>query len=119
MRDSNFLEYYPKRVCEFEVNDELVTVLFKKEKLTFVEKTFFKSRASKPHKIDLDEIGSFVWHLCDGKNSVNSIVEKGREHFGEKIEPAEDRLELFLTEMNKNRLIQIFKKVDTKNVIEN
>jgi len=70
-------------------------------------------------KIDLDEIGSFVWHLCDGKNSVNSIVEKSREHFAEKIEPAEERIELFLTEMNKNRLVQIFKKIDRENVIEN
>lgn len=111
MKDSNFLEYYPKRLCEFEINNEIVTVLFKKEKLSFIDRTFFKKKVSKQHKIDLDEIGSFVWHLCNGNNSVNFIVEKSREHFAEKIEPAEDRIELFLTQMNKNRFIQILKKV--------
>ena len=115
MNDSNFLEYYPKRLCEFEIKNDLVTVLFKKEKLSFIEKTFFKKKASQPHKIDLDEIGSFVWHLCDGKNSVNNIIEKSREHFADKIEPAEDRIELFLTQMNKNRFIQILKKVTLNN----
>ena len=115
MKDSSFLEYYPKRLCEFVIKNDFVTVLFKKEKLSFIEKTFFKKKANKPHKIDLDEIGSFVWHLCDGNNSVNSIVKKCRDNFAEKIEPAEDRIELFLTQMNKNRFIQILKKVSHNN----
>ena len=113
MKDSNFLEYYPKRLCEFELKDDLVTVLFKKEKLNIIDKTFFKKKSSKPHKIDLDEIGSFIWHLIDGNNSVKNIVEKSREHFSEKIEPAEDRIELFLAQMNKNKFIQILEKVNS------
>jgi cystathionine beta-lyase family protein involved in aluminum resistance len=111
VKDKNFLEYYPKRICEFEINNELVTVLFKKEKLNLIDKTLFKNRANKPHKIDLDEIGTFIWRLCDGNNSVLTIVQNCKRQFGEKIEPAEDRIELFLTQMNKNKLIQIFKKV--------
>ena len=46
MKDSSFLEYYPKRLCEFEIKDDLVIVLIKKEKLSFIEKTFFKKKAN-------------------------------------------------------------------------
>ena len=55
MKDSKILEYYPKRLCEFEVNNDLVTVLFRKEKLNIIDRTVFKKQASNPHKIDLDE----------------------------------------------------------------
>ncbi len=101
---------YPFRTCEHEVNNDLVTILYKKEKLTFIEKTFFKKDSRKPHKIDLDEIGSYIWHLCDGEKNVGEITDLTREYFGNKIEPAKERVELFINQMNKNKLIRLFEK---------
>ena len=106
----NFLDAYPIRECEYEMNENLVTVLYKKKKLTFIERTFFKKVSSKPHKIDLDEIGSFIWHLCDGENSIDSIITIARDHFGEKIEPAEERTVKFIEQMNKSKLVNLYKK---------
>ncbi len=102
---------YPVRACEFIEENGIVTVLFKKEKLTMIEKLFFKKRASKPHKIDLDEVGSFIWKICDGKNTVESIIEKTETEFGEKVQPAEERVNLFINQMNSTKLINLFKKV--------
>ena len=101
---------YPFRKCEFEINNELVTVFYVKEKLTFIERTFFKKSSKKPYKIDLDKVGSFVWQLCDGKINVGEITEIVKKHFSEKIEPAKERVEMFIKQMNKNKLISLYEK---------
>mgnify|MGYP001082137039 CR=1 FL=1 len=106
----DFSELYPIRDCEFIENEELVTVLYKKEKPTFIEKIFFKKSVEKPYKIDLDKIGTFVWKLCDGNNNIEMIIEKASGEFGKEIEPAKERVELFINQMNKNRLITLYQK---------
>ncbi len=106
----NFEDVIVFRNCEYEMENDLVVVHFKKEKLGFIEKTFFKKRSSKPYKIDLDEIGSFIWLKIDGKKTVGKITEISSEHFKDKIEPAKERIELFIKQMNKNRLVRLYKK---------
>jgi len=107
---TDFNKIVPVRNCEHEINNELVTVLFKKEKPTFIEKLFFKKQLEKPYKIDLDEIGSFIWHLCDGTKNISEITKLASEHFNDKIEPAKERVELFVKELNKNKLVSLFEK---------
>jgi Coenzyme PQQ synthesis protein D (PqqD) len=106
----DFENVYPFRNCEYEINNDLITVLYKKEKLTFIEKTFFKKQSAKPHKIDLDEIGSFIWLQCDGKKNIGEITILARDHFSEKIEPAKERVELFVNQIHKNKLISLYEK---------
>ena len=110
MQAENIKEFYPFRICEFEKKDGLVIVLFKKTKPTFIEKIFFKKLIDKPYKIDLDEIGSFIWEFCDGKNTVEEIMKKTKEHFGERVEPVEERVEKFVHQLNKNKLIRLYEK---------
>lgn len=105
-----FTDVYPVRDCEHETNDKLITVLYKKKKLSVIERLFFKKLNNKPYKIDLDEIGSFIWNLCDGQNNVQQIIDISREHFKDKIEPANERVELFIKQMNKNKLVKLYKK---------
>lgn len=107
---SEFKELFPIRICEYEINNNLVTVLFKKQKPTFIEKIFFKKQIEKPYKIDLDEIGSFIWKLCDGKKNIEEITNSAKENFLEKIEPADERVKLFINQMNKNHLIKLYEK---------
>ena len=106
----NFDLLYPIRDCNFEENNDLVTVLYKNKKPSFIEKIFFKKQIDKPYKIDLDEIGTFIWHLCDGKKNVREITQSAKDHFQEKIEPAEHRVELFINQMTKNHLIKLYRK---------
>jgi len=101
---------YPVRNCDQEIKNELVTVLYKKKKPTFIEKIFFKKQFEKPYKIDLDEVGSFIWHLCDGAKNIDEITILASQHFKDKIKPAEERVELFVNQMHKNKLILLFEK---------
>jgi hypothetical protein len=110
VKDDIFFELFPFRNCEFENNENLVTVLFKNKEPTIVEKIFFRRYLDKPYRIDLDEIGSYIWKLCDGNNNINAIVDKSRKHFGEKIEPAENRVKTFIKQLNRNKLIQLYEK---------
>lgn len=107
---SKFSKVYPVRICGYEANGGIITVLFKKEKLGFIEKTFFKKQSQKPHKIDLDEIGSFIWLQIDGKKNIGELIEIAKNEFGEKIEPAVERVELFINQMHKNKFVSLFEK---------
>ena len=43
-------------------------------------------------RIRLDEVGSAAWRLVDGHRTVADLATELRAHFGERIEPAEERL---------------------------
>ncbi|MBK7106557.1 MAG: PqqD family protein [Ignavibacteriae bacterium] len=101
---------YPIRECEFIEENNLVTVFYLNKHPSFIEKIFFRNQLKKPHKIDLDDVGSFIWHLCDGKNTIDQIVEKAKNHFSEKIEPANQRVELFINQMNNNKIIKLYQR---------
>lgn len=104
------MKAYPVRACEYKKENDLVVVFVKKQNPNFLDKKIFKKYFKKPHKIDLDEIGSFVWELCDGNLSVEEIAAKAREKFSNKVEPAEKRVELFVRQMTKTKLINLFTK---------
>lgn len=55
----------------------------------FAQKFFKKPRISYVH---LDEMGSFVWPLLDGKTDVTELGKRVDEHFGEKAQPLYERL---------------------------
>ena len=57
------------------------------------------------YRIRLDTIGSFVWRACDGETSLSVIAERMRRHFGDSIEPVEERLGRFVQTMQRGRLI--------------
>ena len=42
--------------------------------------------------IHLDELGSFVWLLIDGKTNISDMGVSVKEHFGEKAEPLYEKL---------------------------
>ncbi|MGN0688077.1 MAG: PqqD family protein [Oscillospiraceae bacterium] len=42
--------------------------------------------------IHLDEMGSFIWQLIDGENSVADIAVPFAEHFGDKALPLHERI---------------------------
>ncbi|MDA3859873.1 MAG: PqqD family protein [Melioribacteraceae bacterium] len=109
MTDEEYLKLIPKRMCEDEINDGIVTVLYIK-KPSFIEKIFFRNLINKPHKIDLDEIGSFIWGEINASKSIDEIVSLAKEHFGEKIEPSENRVVQFMKQMHSAKLIMLFEK---------
>jgi hypothetical protein len=62
------------------------------------------------HKIELDEIGSAVWALCDGKHAVESIVQRLVQQYTLERREAELSLFAFLNTLARRGFIAYSKK---------
>ena len=64
--------------------------------------------AGDPHyRIQLDEVGTLVWKACDGRTSLAEIARAMRAAFGDRVEPADERLDRFMRRMLKGRMIAV------------
>lgn len=83
-------------------NDNIVTILEKQDHKVqnFFRKLKFKIPQYK--KIELDQFGSTVFLLIDGKRTVKEIGEILDSKYGEKIHPLYERLLLFLNHIDVN-----------------
>lgn len=66
--------------------------------------SWFEARS---HTVHLDDVGSFVWQRCDGKTEVGAIASAMHEQFGERVEPVEDRLVLFLQQLTRGHFVSV------------
>ncbi|MCR8743980.1 PqqD family protein [Romboutsia lituseburensis] len=89
-------------ICVEVSNDNIVTILEKQDHKvqSFFRKLKFKIPQYK--KIELDEFGSAVFLLIDGKSTVKEIGEILDSKYGEKIHPLYERLLLFLNHIDVN-----------------
>jgi hypothetical protein len=67
-----------------------------------LDRFFHKMSAS---RIRLDEVGSFGWRALDGERTVAEVVDLLREEFGERVDPAEERLAHLIRLMRKEGLL--------------
>ncbi len=69
---------------------------------------WLQPRLSNPHfKVHLDAVGTFVWSRCDGKTKVSAIAIAMQEHFGDDFEQTELRLQRFLFELERGKMIRM------------
>ena len=59
------------------------------------------------YRIRLDEVGSFIWKACDGETPLTAIAGRLRAEFGDRVEPAEERLARFVQSMLRSRMIAV------------
>ncbi len=96
----------PVRRFDFEEREgDLIRVIIPKFGKGRIGRVMEKIAIHTEDKLNLDDLGSFVYRHCDGTKTMSEIAQLLREHFGEKVEPSEDRLELFIREMFKRELI--------------
>ena len=92
--DENYLERKPIKNsaigCKTE-NNGAVTLEIENKGIfnRIAQKLFKKPKISYVH---LDEIGSFVWPLIDGKKDITELGKAVDERFGEKAHPLYERL---------------------------
>jgi hypothetical protein len=107
----NYLELTPYRLFEFIVEENgSVSVLiprFINKVLVKIVNPFLKSPFV---KTKFDDFGSHVWQEIDGKNKVFDIAVSLRNKFGEKAEPAEERVTKFLTQLYTYKFLK-FKEI--------
>lgn len=101
----NLLELTPERNMSFEEKDNLINILIPKFKNNFFQSLIPKNK-SKEIKINLDELGSAVWMKIDGKKKVSDLIDELSEQFGEKIQPAEERITKFITQLHQHKFIK-------------
>lgn len=90
----NYLVRIPKRAGHIEWSTDehgIVTLEIENTGVinTVVQKVFKKPRISYVH---LDENGSFIWPLIDGKKDIIAVGELVKAEFGEAAEPLYPRL---------------------------
>ena len=109
--DRNYLEFIPEK-SEFLTwsTDELGIVTLDVENKgifnTIAQTLFKKPRISHIH---LDELGSFVWPLIDGKTDIMALGVLVKEEFGEKAEPLYPRLAKFFQVLESYHFVKLNK----------
>ena len=95
----------PFRKIEHKLEEDgNVTLLYPKFKNSKMSKYMLGRRS--PHiKLKLDELGTATWLLIDGKSRIEKIALELSEKFGEKINPVQDRLGKFLSQLYNNKYI--------------
>ena len=61
--------------------------------------------ATPDYRLNLDEVGSFVWQHCDGIKNFEEIADRMSKKFGSKVDPASERLTLFFRSLEKSKSI--------------
>ncbi|MBQ7964664.1 MAG: PqqD family protein [Ruminococcus sp.] len=92
--EENFLDKIPthKEGLAFSTDDNGIVTL-EMENTGVVNKIAqVVLRKPKISYIHLEEFGSFIWPLIDGKKNICEIGELVEEHFGEKAHPLYERL---------------------------
>jgi hypothetical protein len=102
----NLLDLIPVQNLKSKKNEDGLCILLKPKFSHPLLIKYLLPRLKSPHfKVKLDEIGSFIWSLCNGKNTVKDIGLQLKEEFGERVEPLYERLGLFFQNLEKNRFI--------------
>ena len=96
-KSGNYLSRIPKRnetISWKEDENGVITLEIENKGVMnrICQKLFKKPKISYVH---LDEMGSFVWPIIDGKKDITEIGKYVEEHFGEKANPLYERLAKF------------------------
>lgn len=107
----NYLEQVPLRQIQRYSTDENGVITLEIDNKGVFNKIAQKLlKKPKVSYIHLDEMGSFVWPLIDGKRDIIEIGEFVKEHFGEKAEPLYERLAKYFKVLESYSFIKYKKK---------
>ena len=76
---------------------------------TALHQKFSKNKAETPtKKLQLDQMGSFVWHLIDGKNTVKDIIRRFAKDYKVTSQEAETAVAAFLKTLGQRGFIGLY-----------
>ncbi|NMB75718.1 MAG: PqqD family protein [Myxococcales bacterium] len=106
---ANLLERVPRPRVEHFIQPETGRVTLKVPRFEnrLLRRLFGWLNRSPTVDFRLDEIGSFVWLRMDGARTVGRISEETRAHFGQRVEPAYERVGLFCRNLLRDGLIRL------------
>lgn len=84
-------------------------------KKSFVRNTLARILPSAREKrIVLDEQGSFIWKLCDGKASIRTIAESLNAEYNMPVSRAEAALDVYFVQLSKKGLVGFILPTSTR-----
>lgn len=109
--DKNYLEFIPEKseALTWKTDKKgVVTLDIKNTGLLnkIAQKVFLKPEVTHVH---LDELGSFVWPLIDGKKNIIELGEVVEQEFGENASPLYERLAKFFQILESYHFIELKK----------
>ena len=100
---------------EKQVSGETVITVPQNKKVNPLVKWMAKwVNAPKERRVELDEVGGFVWELCTGANTVDVIVQKTGREFKMNRREAEVSVTMFLQMLHERKFIGFYKKSKAK-----
>lgn len=113
MQSKDWLEYVPEIKASIGTivhDDGLISISIPRFKKEWVAKLVLSKNRKNEIRINLDENGSKVWELIDGKRNIRNILDKLSD-IALNEENYSDRVILFLQGLHKNGFIQIYAPV--------
>ncbi len=105
---NQFMELVPEHNVRWEKTVQGQVCLWSpKYTHPFMVKYILPLIKKKEVRISLDDYGSFAWQQIDGKKNIRQIGAVMLQEFGEKIEPVEQRLAIFINIMLNRKLLSI------------
>lgn len=92
---------------KWETTDESSIIIYRTNKRWMERVTQVLLKKPKVTRIELEEYGTFIWPLIDGKRSIYDIAQLVKEEFGEKSEPVYERVAKYFKSMEATRLVQM------------
>lgn len=107
--EENFLDKIPfhKEGLGFTTDDNGNVTLEMENKGAVNRIAQFLIRKPKVSYIHLEEFGSFIWPLIDGKKNIHEIGELVQEHFGEKANPLYERLATYFQVLERYGFVEL------------
>jgi hypothetical protein len=109
LKRANYLELTPVRLMDQKIRDDgMVDILMPRFKNKFWREVYRNSKKGEFIYIHLDQLGSAIWQLIDGKRNVTSICSQIINDHPEKIQPvqeAEARVTKFLSRLYQEKYI--------------
>ena len=106
-KQENFLDYVPKRnqLYEWDLNQKKHVEIAVVNRGMFNRMAQIIFRKPKVSKIELDDLGSFIWQELDGVKTVFEIGTAVKGKCGKKAEPLYERLCEYIRILHNNRFI--------------
>lgn len=103
---SNLLELAPLRAASWSEDDGRVVVEIPAPSRPWRAPLAWLSSKMSSKRVRLDEVGSLAWTLLDGRRTVGDVAAVLRERFGDRVEPAEERLGILLLSLHRGGLVR-------------
>lgn len=111
-KQKNYLDLIPERTSglAWTQDDEGIVVLEVENTGAFnriAQKLFKRPKVTKVH---MEQFGSFIWPMIDGKRTVTELADLLKERFGEEAEPLYPRVAKYMQIMESYHFISLLDK---------